>query len=261
MMRKILLPALVLAGGLMAGCSSEEAAPAKGKGKVQVDLGADVNFSTTRAIDESAYNDITNYTVKLSNASTGATIHEALYSNWVLEYEVESGTQYKLEASYGQEMPASYDNLLCYGSETFTVQPGSTKRVSFQCKPQAAKVSVNYSEDFATYFQDCDVTVKTQYMESAWLLNRSTVGKDLFIKAGQNETVTLGFKVTDKDGNEVVANTTTKNVTVNPQTWLKVTVKPDVQEIEGGKFGINVVIDDSITEETVTIVLPNNVFN
>ena len=49
-------------------------------------------------------------------------------------------------------------------------------------------------------------------------------------------------------------------MTVTPQTLLKLTFKPDVTEIEGGKFGLDITVDTGVTEENVDIVIPNTVF-
>ncbi len=259
-MKKNLFPALLMTCALIMGaCSQQE--EIKGKATLQVDLGADASFSATRAIDESAYADIQNYTVTLYKTQGMQVVESALYKDWMLDYEVESATQYTLTASYGTESPASYDQLLCSGEETFTVQPGATKTVSFQCKPKAAKVTLDFSNEFDTYYSDCDVTVQTQHMDEPWLLNKSTVGKELFVKANQDENITLTFNVKDKDGKALNATVSTKDVKVNPQTWLKITVKPEVTEIAGGKFGITVTINDQLTEEEVEIVIPNDVFN
>ncbi len=256
-MKKIFFSAWLIAGALLLGACSQQEQEIKPSGTLRVDLDADPSFNTSRAINESAYTNIQNYTVSLYKGTE--LVQEALYKNWVLDYEVESGTQYTLKASYGTESVASYDELLCSGEETFTVQAGATKTVSFQCTPKAAKVTAEFSADFDQYFGDCDVTVKTQYMSTAWLLNKETVGKDLYIKAAKDENVTLTFDVKDKEGNSI--KTDSKNVTVSPKTWLKITIKPDVTEIEGGKFGINVTINDQVTEEVVEIEIPNDVFN
>ncbi len=257
-MKKYLYSILILGGLLTASCDSESGTE-NGRGKVMVDFTPDMSFSTSRAIVESDYTDIRNYNVKLIKTATDQVLEEHLYADWALAYEVESGVQYTVEASYGTESPASFDNLLVKGSETFTVQPGTTKMVSFQCKPQAAKVSVIFSDDYSEYFSDCDVTVKTQYMPSAQTLNISTPSP-LYIKAGQEEPLTLTFTVKDKEGQVLPEYNTTKVVNVNPQTWLKITVKPNITEIEGGKFGINVILDDSLTDKDVNIKLGNEIF-
>ncbi len=259
-MKKLHFPTLLATGILFSACTVQEV-EIMPSGTLQVDLGADPSFSATRAIDETAYKNIQNYKVTLYKTQGMQKVHEALYKDWELDYEVESSIQYTLKASYGDESVASYDKLLCAGEETFTVQPGSKKTVAFQCTPKAAKVTVDFSDDFDEYFGDCDVTVKTQYMDNAWLLNKSTVGKQLFIKAVKDENVALTFNVKDKDGASINIPVKSKSVKVDPKTWLKINVKPDVEEIVGGKFGISITISDQVTEDEIEIELPNDVFN
>lgn len=261
-MNKKFLPFVLLSGLLLASCSGNEN-EVGGKATMKLALTTDTEFSTTRAIDEAAYANINNYTVTLYRGTQQ--VASALYKDWNLAYEVEPGVQYTLRASYGTESAASYVNVLCEGEETFSVQSGTTKTLSFQCKPKAAKVTVNYQDSadglYAANYGGTDVTVKTKHMSTAWIMNEETVGKELFIKADQNEPVTLGFSVKDKEGRVIAEKSKTITRNVNPQTWLKIIIKPESNSIEGGKFGINVTINDQLTEQVVNIELPNTVFN
>lgn len=260
--------------GLLYGVSSctqeSDALASAGTGKLAVNIDTDLTFRNSsakttnlRSIDETEFSNIRNYTVTLEKTAGNEQIYSALYSEWALAYEVESNVEYRLTASYGQAVPASYDNLLVKGSEVFTVQAGSTKVISFQCKPQAAKVNVIYSDDFETYFSDCIVSIKTKHMDQAWTMSKVDEGKDLFLQTDEEENVELAFDIKDKNGESVSPDgfSSTKNVTVNPQTLLKLTIKPDVTEIEGGKFGINVSVNTDVTDEDVNIVIPNDIFN
>lgn len=247
-------------------CSQEsDNLSSSGKSRLIVDLSTDMSFNTpnTRSIDESAYTDIRNYTVKLEKVAGNQLIHSDLYSNWNLAYEVDPGVEYRLSASYGEAVPASYDQLLVSGSETFTVQTGSTKKISFQCKPQAAKVSVIYSEDFTNFFSDCIVSIKTKHMSEAWNMSKADTGKELYLQSDAEESIELAFDIKDKDGESISPEgfTGTKTISVTPQTWLKLTIKPDVTEIEGGKFGINVSVNTDVIDEDVNIILPSDIFN
>lgn len=269
-MKKTIYPILAFSGLLAMSCSNDTETGVAGDTRLVVDLGTDLSFSTSgepapakRAIDESAYTDIRNYTVTLTKTANGEQVHTALYSEWALAYQVEPGIEYTLTASYGEEAPASYDNLLVSGSETFSVQPGATKVVDFQCKPKAAKVNVVYSSDFTDFYSDCEVSIQTKYMDEAMTMSMANVGQDLYLKAdAEGEEVTLTFNVKDKNGDPIAVDglTTTRTVIVTPQTLLKLTFKPDVTEIEGGKFGLDITVDTGVTEENVDIVIPNTVF-
>lgn len=270
-MKKTLVSASLVLGVLMtASCTSETQVTEGSDAKIVVDLGTDMSFSSgtrsalTRAIDESKYTDIKNYTVTLTKTATNEVVHSAIYSEWALAYQVEPGTKYTLSAQYGEDVPASYDKLLVSGSETFTVQAGATKNVDFQCKPKAAKVNVVYDDEFTKYYGDCEVSIKTKYMDSAEKMSKASVGKDLFLKAdAEGEDVQLTFDLKDKNGKSIQVDgmATSKSVKVKPQTLLKLTFKPNVTEIEGGKFGLTIKVDTDLTDEDVNITLPSAVFD
>lgn len=266
-MKNLFYSMLLMTGSLVVSCSQNEIMT-EGTGVLQVDLCTDFSFDGeeavkhTKAINESDYSNINNYTLKLTKTSDGSVVKEGLYSDWPLEMELESGASYTMVASYGQEEAASFDHLLVTGNETFTLNPGTTKKLAFQCKPTAAKVNVNYDASFDSYYSDCEVSVKTKHMEEAIVLSKANVGQDLFLKAdAEGEEVTLNFTLKDKYGEVATPEgfVTSKKVTLKPQTLLKITFKPDVTEIEGGKFGLDVIVDSGLTEETVDIVVPNEI--
>lgn len=254
----------------MASCTKSDDASSD-KTQIVVDLKSDMSFKSSgggaaavsRAIDESVYSDITNYTVKLTKADSGEEVYTAVYKDWALAYKVDPGQQYKLEAYYGEISPASYDNLYVYGSETFSVQAGSTKKIGFQCKPQAIKVNVAYSDDFLEYFSDCIVSIKTKHMDAAWTMSNADTGKNLYLQSDAEENVELAFDIKNKNGESVSPEgfTNTKQVTVSSQTLLKISISPNVTEVEGGKFGINITVNTDVVDEDVDIEIPNDLLN
>lgn len=255
----------------MTSCTKSDDSSSSDKTQIVVDLKSDMSFKSStggaqavsRSIDEAAYSDITNYTVKLTKADTGEEINTAVYKDWALAYEVTPGQQYKLEAYYGESSPASYDKLYVYGSETFSVQAGSTKKIGFQCKPQAIKVNVVYSDDFSKYFSDCIVSIKTKHMDAPWTMGVAEVGQDLYLQSDAQEEVELAFDIKDKDGDSVSPEgfTNTKLVTVSSQTLLKINISPEVTEVEGGEFGINISVNTDVIDEDVNIEIPSDIFN
>lgn len=266
-MKKIFYSLLALCSLSFAACSSDVEG-GSGTSTIMVDLGADLSFNTSqsqkKAINESLYQDITGYTVRLINVTDDNTVvNQAVYSDWALAYQVQPGIEYKLEAYYGNpEFTSSYNELYVYGSETFTSQVGATKKVSFQCKPKAAKVAVNYSSDFTTYYKDCEVTVQTADMVSAetFSLAKANNATDYYIKAGDElQDVSLTFKVYNLDG--TLAKEESKTVQFKAQTFLKINVSQKINSVEGGKFGINITVDNGITDENINIQVPNDLIN
>ena len=130
-MKKNTIYSLLVIGAtcLMTSCSQDSSNLLPNETKIMIDLGTDLSFNTngqntnklTRSFDENEYTNIKNYTVTLTKVQNEEVIHTAIYSDWQLAYEIEPGTEYTLSASYGTKTPASYDQLLVYGSETFTV--------------------------------------------------------------------------------------------------------------------------------------------
>ena len=140
---------------------------------------------------------------------------------------------------------------------------GSTKKIGFQCKPQAIKVNVAYSDDFSKYFSDCIVSIKTKHMDAPWTMGVAEVGKDLYLQSDAQEEVELAFDIKDKDGDSVSPEgfTNTKLVTVSSQTLLKINISPEVTEVEGGEFGINISVNTDVVDEDVNIEIPSDIFN
>lgn len=258
---------IFIVGVLMfcASCSNAEDSSVVGKTMVMVDLKSDLLFkgeasdkNISRAVDESAYKDVNNYTVTLFKASNGENIHSALYSEWNLRYEVEPGVDYRIDAEYGNpDFKASYDELYMFGSTTFNLSEGESKTISFQCKPKAVKVKMFLSDDFEQYFKECSISIKTKYLEEPFIMTLADKDKELYLFEDSDDQIELDFKLVDK--NDKTANQS-KVVNVSPQTFLKINMSPDVTEVEGGKFGIDINLDASVTDEDVNITIPNSQF-
>ena len=151
-----------------------------------IDLSTDLSYS--RSIDEGAYQDVNNYKVSLYKGEE-AVYTDKPYGELDLTQKVDFGVSYTLTAYYGEDVAAGYDKLYVKGSQTFSVSQGDTKTVSVLCKPANARLAVVYkgndeSDTFEDYFQDCSVTIKTDYMDEAWTMNKSNVGQQLYLKTG-----------------------------------------------------------------------------
>lgn len=263
-MKKGFILCLTLCSSMFfAACESNEGDSFSGKGKMMVNLSSDVSFPTskgskTRALDLNPYKEVANYTVELKDAS-GNIIQSKLYSEMELMQEVAPGT-YTIRAFYGDNVNAGYDKLYMEGAQTFTVVKGDNKTVSFACTPANVKVNLKYSDDFFTYYSDCTVGLKTQYLADAFKMTKNDIDKELYLKAGTNETLSLTFELKDKNGITVTpADFGAQTVTINPRNFLTITVKPKLVNIDGGQInGITVTIDNGVTEENVDVTLPDD---
>lgn len=248
----------------LGSCSSEEGKESvTGQGRIMVDLSTDLSYS--RSVDESAYRNVNNYKVSLYKGEEPV-YTDKLYGDLELEQSVDFGVPYTLTAYYGEDVAAGYDKLYVKGSQTFTVSQGDKKTVSILCKPANARITLVYkgnddNDAFEDYFQDCTVTVKTDYMDEAWTMNKSNEGQQLYLKTGDEGTnATLSFSLIDKNGEPVSVDgfDTSKVIDLKPCYSYTLTIKPNQTDIPGGKVGLDITVVDDVTNEDVTVNIPGD---
>lgn len=258
--------AMLALGVAGTSCSSDEevAQGEKGQASIMIDLSSDLSYS--RAIDASLYNDIQNYRVSMYKGEEPM-FQDSIYGEMTLVHKVDFGGPYTITAEYGEDVAYGYDKLYVKGSQTFNVPQGDTYTVSFICRPANAKLILDYqgndeSDSFEDYFQDCAVNVKTQYMSEAFTMTKADEGKELYLKTGDESTeVTLSFTITDKEGETVTVENfeTNKTITLKPGVAYTLTIKPNKVNIDGGKVGLDITVDNGVTEEDVNITVPGDI--
>lgn len=260
--------AMLAMGALTVSCSSEDEAVtqgASGQASIMIDLSSDLSYS--RAIDESEYMNTQNYEVSMYKGDEPV-FENTLYKELELTQKVDFNTNYTLTAEYGEDVAYGYDKLYVKGSQTFSVPQGDTKEVSILCKPANAKLILKYaglgdSDKFEDYFQDCQVSVKTQYMDNAFSMTKADAGKELYLKTGDEGTeVNLSFTITDLEGETATIESedfqTTKTIKLKPGVAYTLTIKPNQVDVDGGKLGMDITVDNGVTEEDVTITVPGD---
>lgn len=244
-------------------CSNEkEQESSSGKGSIMVDLSSDLSYNS-RSIDESAYQNVNNYKVSLYKGAEPV-YTDKLYGELELEQQVDFGVSYTLTAHYGEDVAAGYDKLYVKGSQTFILAQGDRKTVSVTCRPANARLSLLYkgnddTDTFEDYFKDCTVSIKTEYMDEAWTMNKENVGQNLYLKTGDNGVkATLSFSLIDKNGEQVTVSgfENEKIIDLKPCYSYTLTIKPEHIDVEGGKLGLTITVDDGVTEEDVTVNIP-----
>jgi hypothetical protein len=239
-------------------CSSGSDSEPTGESTLTLSLLPSTSF--TRAINESAYTDVNNYTVELQQ---GDSIWSYLYRDMPLKMTIKAG-DYRMTAHYGNNPVAVLDSLSVEGTVDFSVKTGETKTVNLTCVPANAKIAVKTSDDFATYFSDYQISVLAAGMTDALVYGKKDVetdGKDAYVRADkENGTeVTVAFTLTPAADVTVTRELESFTRTVKPQDCLTFTLKPDVTSVAGGTVsGITITIDDSVTTEDVNITLPNS---
>lgn len=237
-------------------------------GTFHVKLNADAGFETqTRALNEASYRNTDNYTVQLINASNSSVMFECkgseLSSNLPKELEIGS---YELKAFYGTEYVSSRNDFRVEGSSTFTIRANDDATVTVNCLPTCGKLSVDFTSDMATYYDDYSVTYGgTAALAGgtiAWAKNDT---EPWYVKLNQNgETLTYTVNVTAKEeyahvddsGNKQTSGTATGTFTLQRNRAHKLTVSPIYNPTTEGGLKINITIDESTNDKPTTIEVP-----
>lgn len=254
-MRKLVAQLLLcaLGGGLLTACSSEEEMLQipEGKGYVKLALNTDMGFQT-KAVDESYYNKKENYTVTITKSEESVPTHQWKYNEIPEFTELANGT-YTMSAICGDSTKAVYTDDLCVlGYKSFTVKNDSVN-VEVACKPNSARLNIEFDEKMDEYFSEYEVRIKTAAQNgSIYIWEKETTGP-VYFKVKQNESVAMTIKLTPKNG--VGAETSIeKSYTLSPADAMKMTLTPVVGS---GNLSITITIDDTVIEHPVNIDVPS----
>ena len=239
---------------MLGSCSSEvdNLDIPKGKGFVKIDLAPEVGFHT-KAVDESEYKDVNNYTVQVfkSGQEENLIIND-LYKNLEEKYSLNVGN-YVLKAFTGEDKPVSSDVLYFSGEAAFEVKEGKEVTAPVICKPSSARINVVFDPKMDEYFSDYSLKIETEAQKpSSFVWAKATVGP-MYFKVGNQEKVQVTVSLTKKEN--VKAEGTVKTYTLSPADALKLTLKPVVNN---GNLGISITIEETTVDHPVDIVIPGD---
>lgn len=238
---------------LMASCSSTEDIPMNndGYGTVSLNILTDTQFES-RAVDESYYQNLENYTVTIMESGKEAPIQQWKYGEIPEFTELLNGT-YVLSAICGDSTKTHYSDDLCVlGSKVFTIYNDSVN-VEVACKPNSARVNIVFDEKMDEYFSAYKVNIKTAALNGAIYSWEKTTTGPVYFRVKQNETVTMTIELTPKEG--IGADTSIeKTYTLSPADAMKMTLTP---VIGSGNLSITIEIDDTVIEHPVDIEVPS----
>lgn len=269
----VMFCALLAMGASVASCSSDEevvqGATGQGEAMVMFDVATNVAYSRTIYDDAKV---AANYKLTLTKEGESEPLFKDVdYGDLELEYKVEADVNYTLSAYYGEDVPAGFDKLYMTGSQTFSVVAGDKKTVTISTNPANSKLILAYkglkedgSDKFTDYFKDCAVSIKTSYMTEAFSMAIADEGKELFLKTsnddneGDGTAVDLAFTITNKEGEVVTVEgfEANKTVYIKPAYAYTVTITPAKNGVDGGLVGLNITVDDGVTDEDVNITIP-----
>lgn len=251
-MRLNLLLALTVINLLfLSSCSSENDVNEKAdSGFVMLDVSANSTFS--RSVNESDYENVSNYNVRILN-SDGIEEFSFIYSEKPEEIKLSNGG-YTLEAYMGEEKDASRDGFYVYGKKTFNIQ-GDAVSVSVDCKPTCAKAVVNFDSEMDTYFSDYYVSYETEA-----LVKNSTTAiwakgdtEPYYLKVNENgETIKAVIHFVRKEDGKSAEVEKTYNI-APCKSWT-LSIAPQNNQ---GNLGISITVNEATDDEEIDITVPS----
>lgn len=248
-----------LCGWMLTACSSEEDSLQipEGKGYVKLNLTADAGFQT-KAVDESDYANLDNYTVQILKDGTLLTGMEWKYNQISNDKLIElTPGGYELKAFYGEEynVAGTQNGLYVVGEQAFNINEEEEKDLTLTCKPVQAKVRVIFGEKMAEYFNDYSVAFKTEaYGEHGQFVWEKDMTDPVYLKVNEKgERVTAKFTLVDKKGK--LADVEDRIYELSPLDYQTITINPVV---ESGNLGISITINTDTNDEEIDIEIPSD---
>ena len=173
----------VLSGVLLYSCSSDEAELqfSEGTGYVSLNLNTNIGFQS-RAVNESDYQNLSNYTVQI--LKDGNSLHKWDYND-IPEFTELANNTYTMLAICGDSTKAVYTDDLCVlGSKSFTVKNDSVN-VNVTCKPNSARINIEFDEKMDEYFSDYEVRIKTAAQGGSTYIWDNTTAGPVYFKVKQ----------------------------------------------------------------------------
>ena len=251
--------AMLALGVAGTSCSSDEEVAqgeTTGKGLVKLAVNVGAEFQQSRAITESDYTNLANYTVQILS-STGQVIDGCEWKGDAIPQELIelSNGSYTLKAFTGEDykgIGATTTGMYVEGTYLFNVNGNQVAEATVNCTPQCARVKVNFGAEMATYFQDYYVVFSgTKALGSASYTWAKTNTDPVYMAVSSEEQITATINLVDNEGK--VAADIVKTYTLAPAKALNLTIEPAV---ESGNLGITIELDEKTTDIPVDIEIP-----
>lgn len=265
----LMLLASVGAASLMASCASEESSLGlDGKGTVNLSLTSGTEFTiSARALTESNYKNVNNYTVQVVNAINGTVVDEFKGSEISSKFPKTLNIgSYRINAFYGTEAPASRNNFLVTGSTTFNIKGEDNLDVAVKCAPTCGRLSVEFSPEMATYFTNYEVVYGgTKALGSStitWAKSDVEPWYVLLDEAGETVNYTINlttkedFLQTINGGEGKVDAQVTGTIQLQRNKAHKLTVSPTYTPTTDGGMKLTITIDEGTNDKEITIEVP-----
>ena len=252
-------------GMMLVSCSQisdfEELPVKEEQGLLSLKLNADAGFVSTRAVVESSYNNVDNYTVVVTDKDGVEKMRckgSEVASKMPLTLSLGS---YSVQAFYGTEHAYSRDAFYVYGETYGTITANKTETADVVCTPTCGRIAVNFDSSMSDYYSDYKVTFSgTEAMGSEsidWLKGDS---EPWYVKLNENgETVSFAITTTAKDeyvNNEQQGDVKKGSFKLNRNKAYKMNISANYTPTNLGDIKITITIDERTNDKPVDIEVP-----
>ena len=231
------------------------------QGTLALKLGANANFAGTRAVDESVFGNVDNYTVVVTDKDGAEKMNCKGYeiaSKMPLTLNIGS---YSIKAYYGTEHPASRNGFYVYGELQGTIKANQKEEAQVVCTPTCGRIKVEFDANMANYYSDYNVTFTgTEALGSetiSWLKSDTEPWYVLLKEGGED----VSFTITTISKDEYINNqqqgaTKTGTFKLYRNKGYKMKISANYTPTAVGDIQINITIDESTNDIPVDIEVP-----
>lgn len=269
------LAGAMAASMMLSACMDESpwGSTSKETGTIDITLTADYSFDTSRPVfsraedDGSSAKDLSDYTTlpelddfMITLVKKGEDDSTPVFKNTYADFKTFIGEskelgigQYTITASYGDPAEQGFDKVYLEDSYTFSVLPDRTTEISLKPELKKSMVQVAYTDDFINYMKS--YTAKLTSGSSLIEFAGDNMERAAFINPDEASIVVeFKTKYTDKSANVQIGKFAPVAKTLHLITF-------DISENENGFASITVNLDDSLTDEELTVDITEDLYS
>lgn len=269
------LAGAMAASMMLSACMDESpwGSTSKETGTIDITLTADYSFDTSKPVfsraedDGSSAKDLSDYTTlpelddfMITLVKKGEDDSTPVFKNTYADFKTFIGEskelgigQYTITASYGYAAEQGFDKVYLEDSYTFSVLPNHTTEISLKPELKKSMVQVAYTQDFKDYMKS--YTAKLTSGSSLIEFAGDNMDRAAFINPDEASIVVeFTTKHTDKSANVKIGTFAPVAKTLHLITF-------DISENENGFASITVNLDDSLTDEELSVDITEDLYS
>lgn len=231
------------------GCQDDKNASSTGKIKLKVAASGAVTDVTTRSGEENVP-DVNHFSVEVLQEGN-------VQASWGKLSDYDEDTTfpvgaYTMKAFYGDMEKEGFASPYYEGSTNLVIQSGATTEVEATCKLTNTKITIEYTDDFKSYFKTYSSIVKSELGSEVTFASTET--RAAYVKPGR-----VSVKVTFTKATGGVGSNTVDVATIEaalPQHHYHL-----LMDVDAGKAMLSVIFDRVTEEKPVTLDVSDKALN